>query len=345
MTPLQLLAEFEAIGLLDHLAADTRGEVEQAVQALPADAPLLALEVLAYLPGAAFLTDDYSALALLSNRDRWQDLRPLLRQIVPLSAEALFDELWSQVEADERSHSLLTALNEALAGRERDERFYHVMYADYPGGPYRSRAVLFLAYPQFKALQEKRIFKLSASHAWSQARLDDFVNTLQELGLFSTLTRQQALQVQRALLADYDRILGDLDLVLRFDQEMIEDAEADYRRLLGRVLPLSEGLLQPETVQVSAQSPSGNSECPDTISVSFTWNGHPYSRNLAYHGDYVNNDLFHLLNEALADQGYDSRFCLLETDDQTAQVIFLDGEQLQQVKEHNLLPLDEWFEV
>lgn len=343
MTPLQLLSEFEAIGLLEHLSADTRAEVETAVQALSAGDPFLPLEVLAYLPGAAYLLDDYAALAAFNNRARWDDLRPLLRQIVPGQTQPLFDRLWFQVETDERSHSLLTALNEALAGRERDERFYHVMYADYPGGPYRSRAILFLRYVQFKALQKGGIFKLAASHAWSQARLDDFIGTLQELGLLSSLTGEQRLRVQRALLADYDRILKELDVAIRFEQQMIVDVEADYRRLFSRVLPLSEGVLTPEAVDIAAQ-PAANGH-PEHVAVSFNWNGRRYSRKLAYHGDYVNNELFYLLNDALADQGQDSRFCLLETDDQTAQVIFLDGKQLQQVKERRLLPLDEWFNV
>jgi hypothetical protein len=300
--------------------------------------------VLAYLPGVAYLVEDYGALAVFNIRERWADLRPLLRQIVPLPAQPLFDDLWAQVEADERSYSLLTALNEALAGRGRDERFYHVMYADYPGGPYRSRAVLFLTYTQFKALQEGNLFKLSASHAWSQARLDDFIETLGELGLLATLTDDQLVRVRRALLTDYDQILKEFDLVIRFDQEMIEDPEADYRRLLSQVLPLSDGVLLPAGVEINAH-PADADGNPEYVMVSFTWNDRRYSRKLAYHGSYVNNELFHLLNDALADQGYQDRFCLLETDDQSAQIIFLEGEQLQQVKERYLLPLDEWFDV
>ena len=109
-------------------------------------------------------------------------------------------------------------------------------------------------------------------------------------------------------------------------------------------MPLSDGVLVPDEVQIDAAQEPGNGN-RQSVTVSFAWNGRRYCRNLAYHGDYVNNDLFHLLNDALADQGQAGRFCLLETDDQTAQVIFLDGEQLQQVKERNLLPLDEWFDV
>lgn len=344
MSPTQLLSEFEAIGLLDQLSEETRAEVGAAVQGLDEKDPLLPLEVVAYLPGVAYLINEYGALAIFNNRERWDDLRPLLRQIVSGEMQPLFDQLWSDVEVNEESHSLLTALNEALAGRERDERFYHVMYADYPGGPYRSRAILFLTYSQFKALQEGNIFKLSASHAWSQARLDDFVDTLQELGLLSSLTDEQTLRVQQALLADYDRILKEMDVIVRFDLEMIADVEADYRRLLSRVLPLSEGVLAPEAVEITAYPGTANGN-PEYVAVSFSWNGRRYSRKLAYHGDYVNNELFYLLNDALADQGHDGRFCLLETDDHTAQVIFLDGEQLREVKERNLLPLDEWFDV
>ena len=55
-----------------------------------------------------------------------------------------------------------------------------------------------------------------------------------------------------------------------------------------------------------------------------------------------NFDYLVLINEALADAEKATRFCLIETGDQTAIIILLSDNQLKKVQEDRLLPLSEW---
>lgn len=329
---MQILDELKQAGVLEHLSPKDMTLVEKRVANINVMSPTLALNVLQEIPDAIFPMG-YRVLRDSAIDPRVLDqLRCISHGQLVLSIDEIIPHMWG----------IDYAINQALARQGRSDRFYWIKYPDDGTyGPMRPWALVYLSYAQFKQLNQRRVLRLDTPFAWDKTRVLDVVHTLDELGLLSHLSeigKEEALQGVFALDIDersLSAVMEAFGLACRVDSEMIYDIDKDYRKLITWTCRLSRGLFDVENVQI------GELDSERYFTISFTYEGQTFSKRIELQLDWINWDYLAFLNGTLASTGKSHRYCLLETDDQTAPIVFLSGRQLEEVTEQNLLPLDE----
>jgi hypothetical protein len=334
--PLQILTKLKRVGILDHLSTDEITAVEDRVERVDTASPILTLNVLQAIPDVVFCPEHGSRNRELREPaaypQTFKQLESIAHDQLALALDGLAPHNWG----------IVYAVNQTLAQLDRDERFYWIEYPDDGvNGPLRGWALIYLSYPQFKQMMQSKVLRLSASYSWSKTRVDDVIDTLEKLGLLAHLSKAEINDNKRRIL---DTDIGDrslaavLDvfgLVYWVDAEMIYDINEDYMRLFAGTSQLFRGVFIPNTVRV------GELDSDQYFTVSFIYEGRAFSKRIEHFLDWINWDYLALINSALASTGKDQRYCLLESRDQTAPIIFLRGDQLAEIKDKNILPLNE----
>ncbi|MCP4366950.1 MAG: hypothetical protein GY797_02370 [Deltaproteobacteria bacterium] len=333
----QITSALKEIGLLNHLTPEELTVGENRIAQLDNTSPVFALEVIKAFPNTVF-SPEQDEWKLLRESPIHPDVLKKLKEIshgqftVPVDKVAI--HRWGKIYA----------VNQTLAELDSDDRFYWINYPDDgENGPLRGWSIVFLSYSQFKVLNQKKIFNLNAPYSWTLTRINDVIDTLRELGLLILSEAEIEVIKQDILNTEIDQrslpiLLDSFGLVNWVDGESIYDVSEDYTNIIVETSRLSQGIFAPDGIQVLVDSDY------QQITFSFTFEGQLFSKQVEYRGDWINWDYLVLMNEALANSDKNNRFCLIESEDQTAQIIFLNGNQLSEIQDKNLLPLVDWWD-
>ncbi|MBI2971488.1 MAG: hypothetical protein HYY37_03685 [Candidatus Aenigmarchaeota archaeon] len=239
--------------------------------------------------------------------------------------------------------SFYKIMNRVLADKNSPYRFYYVYYRKpssigFETTDWHTFGVISLTEQQAYVLREAKLLDISYGEhdILSTDTMNNIVATFKKTGLFSHLN-EESFERERQELFRYTYtnplpILSSFSNVTYWFDAETSNFENPYEEITLGLVDVSHGAFTPMNI-------TDNFTMDEPTPFSFVFDGKRYETNLTSSGDWLDLSFIDLITRALNESKVDGNFYLLDTGDQSVQVIFLTTPQYETIVANRLLPI------